>query len=631
MSDIIKKTTKDIKYLDRDFDSLKKGLIEFTKNYYPNTYNDFNESSPGSLFLDLAAYVGDSLSYYVDSQFKENLLIHATEKRNVMAIAAALGYKPKMSIPSQVTLDVFQLVPATGTGVNVRPDYNYALKLEAGMEAFSSVNNVTFITQTVVDFSVDDFTSPREVSVYSLDGATPIYYLLKKQVKAISARQKTVDFPITEVERFKKLLLQDDLEPIVGIQSIVDSDGNTWYEVPYLAQDTIFEQLTNTAYNDPDAAVYSAEVPNLLKLKRVPRRFITRVAESGLEIQFGSGASSNADEEILATPENIGLSLPTGKEDTDASIDPSNPLITTAYGIAPSNTTLTVTYLVGGGVTSNVPSNTITTINSVTTNQNNLPPTTINLNNAVVQSLAINNATAAQGGRSAETIEEIRQNALAQFTSQQRAVTREDYIVRAYAMPNTYGSVAKVFITPDEQNNIGTAEVRDTVANPLALNMYTLGYDNNKNLTTVNRAVKENLKVYLSQYRMLTDSINIRDAYIINIGVDFDIIPIPNVNANEVLVRAIQSLKNYFNVDKWQINQPIVYSDMFTALLQTKGVQTVTSIKIKNLNDSDLGYSDVMYDIASATRNGIVYPSLDPAIFEVKFLDNDIRGKIASF
>jgi phage-related baseplate assembly protein len=631
MSDIIKKTTKDIKYLDRDFDSLKKGLIEFTKNYYPNTYNDFNESSPGSLFLDLAAYVGDSLSYYVDSQFKENLLIHATEKRNVMAIAAALGYKPKMSIPSQVTLDVFQLVPATGTGASVKPDYNYALKLEAGMEVFSSVNNVTFITQTVVDFSVDDFTSPREVSVYSLDGATPVYYLLKKQVKAISARQKTVDFPITEVERFKKLLLQDDLEPIVGIQSIVDSDGNTWYEVPYLAQDTIFEQLTNTAYNDPDAAVYSAEVPNLLKLKRVPRRFITRVTESGLEIQFGSGESINADEEILATPENIGLSLPTGKEDTDASIDPSNPLITTAYGIAPSNTTLTVTYLVGGGVTSNVPSNTITTINSVTTNQNNLPPTTINLNNAVVQSLAINNATAAQGGRSAETIEEIRQNALAQFTSQQRAVTREDYIVRAYAMPNTYGSVAKVFITPDEQNNIGTAEVRDTVANPLALNMYTLGYNNNKNLTTVNRAVKENLKVYLSQYRMLTDSINIRDAYIINIGVDFDIIPIPNVNANEVLVRAIQSLKNYFNVDKWQINQPIVYSDMFTALLQTKGVQTVTSIKIKNLNDSDLGYSDVMYDIASATRNGIVYPSLDPAIFEVKFLDNDIRGKIASF
>lgn len=631
MANISKNTTKDIKYLDRDFDSLKKGLVEFTKNYYPNTYNDFNESSPGSLFLDLAAYVGDSLSYYIDSQFKENLLLHASERRNLLTIASAFGYKPKLSIPSQVTLDVFQLVPATGTGANIGPDYNYALKVEAGLEAFSPSQNVTFITQTAVDFSIDDFTSPREVSVYSMNGATPLYYLLKKQVKAISAREKTVDFTIGSVERFKKLLLQDEAEPIVGIQKIEDADGNTWYEVPYLAQDTIFEQLTNTAYNDPDAAVYSAEVPNLLKLKRVPRRFITRVTEDGLEIQFGSGASSNADEEILATPENIGLSLPTGKEDTDASIDPSNPLITTAYGIAPSNTTLTVTYLVGGGIGSNVPSNSITVINNLTTNESNLPSGTQALNTAVVNSLSINNATAAQGGRSAETLEEIRQNTLAQFTSQQRAVTREDYIVRAYAMPNTYGSVAKVFIAPDEQNNLATSETTDVVANPLALNMFTLGYDNNKRLTTVNRAVKENLKTYLSQYRMLTDSINIRDAYIINIGVDFDIIPIPGVNANEVLIKAVQSLKEYFNIDEWQINQPIIYSDLFTALLRTPGVQTVTSIKIKNLNDSDLGYSDVLYDIESSTRNGIVYPSLDPAIFEVRFLDNDIRGKIASF
>lgn len=632
MANISKKTTKDIKYLNRDFDSIKQGLIEFTKSYYPNTYNDFNESSPGSLFIDLAAYVGDTLSYYIDSQFKENLVLQAQEKRNLLSIANAFGYKPKLSIPSQVTLDVFQLVPASGSGVNATPNYNYALKLEPGMEVQAPQQGITFLTQTVVDFSIDDYASPREVSVYNLDGdGNPIYYLLKKQVKAISARPKTVDFTIGQAERFTKLLVQDDVDAIIGIESIVDSDGNNWYEVPYLAQDTIFEKVQNTAYNDPDAAVYSNEVPYLLKLKRTPRRFIARVTETGLELQFGSGTSTNADEELLATPENIGLTLPTGKDDIDAAIDPSNPLITTSYGLAPSNTTLTVTYLVGGGISSNVPSNTITNIVNVVTNENNLPSSTTAINTAIVQSLAVNNPTAAQGGRSSETVEEIRQNTLAQFTSQQRAVTREDYVIRAYAMPNTFGSVAKVFIASDEQNNIATSDLTDVVANPLALNMFVLGYDNNKNLTLVNRAVKENLKTYIDQYRMLTDSINIRDGYIINIGIDFEILPLPNTNANEVLLRAIQSLKDLFNIDMWQINQPLIYSDMFTALLQTEGVQTVTSIKVKNLNDSSLGYSDVLYDIPSATKNGIVYPSLDPAIFEVKFPDNDIRGKIASF
>lgn len=632
MANVSKKTTKDIKYLDRNFDSIKKGLIEFTKNYYPNTYNDFNESSPGSLFLDLAAYVGDTLNYYVDAQFKENLLLYATERRNLLSIASALGYKPKMSVPSQLMLDVFQLVPATGSGATSAPDYRYSLKIESGMEVQAQKEGVTFLAQSEVDFSINNFTSPRELSVYSLDAnGNPIYYLLKKQVKAISAKKEVTSFPIDSVKRFNKILLQDTNQTIIGIDSIVDSDGHTWYEVPYLAQDTIFEKVANVQFNDPTTPSDSTETPYLLKLKKVPRRFITRVTEAGLEIQFGAGSNTNADEEILATPENIGLTLPTGKDYIDAPIDPSNPLTTTSYGIAPSNITLTVTYLVGGGVSANVPSNSVTTIQAVTTNETSLPSTTTQLNSAIVRSLAVNNPDAAQGGRSAESTEEIRQNTLAQFTSQQRAVTREDYIVRAYALPNVYGSVAKVFITPDEQNNIATSDPNDTITNPLALNMFVLGYDNNKTLTTVNKAIKENLKTYLSQYKMLTDSINIRNAYVINIGVDFDIVTIPNTNANDVLLRAIGALKNFFNIDKWQINQPIVFSDLFAVLLQTEGVQTVTSIKIKNLNDSILGYSDVLYDIQGATKNGVIYPSLDPAIFEVKFLDNDIRGKIANF
>lgn len=622
--------TREVPYLGRDFNSLKAGLIEFTKNYYPNTYNDFNESSPGMMFLEMAAYVGDVLSYYVDSQLKESLLLHATERRSVLNIANAFGYKPKLSTPSEVDLDIFQLLPASGSGIAVGPDLAYAMQLASGMIVKSSTNNTEFIVRESVDFSNNTADDPTEISVYSVDGSgAPNYYLAKKVRRAISATREQAVVEVGAVKKFLKYKLANTR--IIGIESIVDSNGNTWYEVPYLAQDTIFERVANTAFNDPDAAVYSEETPYLLKLKKVPRRFVTRVLEDGLEIQFGAGISDSPDEEILALPENFGLSLPTGIENLDRSIDPQAPIVTAAYGVAPSNVTLTVNYLVGGGVESNCPSNTINQIVEVDRDISNFPPLTLELNTLVANSLAVNNHTAAGGGRSVEPIDEIRQNALAQFTSQNRAVTREDYIIRAYAMPSVFGSVSKVYITPDEQANLATSEVNDTVANPLAMNMYMLGYDSNKNLTRVNRAIKENLKTYLSQYRMLTDSINFRDAFVVNIGVNFDIVPLPDYNLNEVLAKSVQAVKDHFNIDRWQINQPIVLGDIAGVLNNVPGVQSVVNIQIHNLHSSSQGYSNVAYSIGEATRNGVIYPSIDPCIFEVKYPNSDIRGRIVHY
>jgi hypothetical protein len=623
----------DVKYLGRDFETIKKGLIEFTKAYYPESYTDFNEASPGSLFIDLAAYVGDVLSYYTDANFKESLILHAQERRNLLNIAAAFGYKPKLSIPAQVDLDIFQLLPASASGIDSTPDVRYGLKIAPGLEVSSTANNTVFVSENTIDFSVNNRFSPTEYSIYSLDGNNdPQYYLAKKTVKAVSAKLETAEFAIGPRERYTKLFLEStDANPIISILDIVDSDGNTWYEVPYLAQDTMFKQVTNTSFNDPDAAVYSEEVPYLMELVKIPRRFIARVLEGGMEIQFGAGTSTTVDEELLATPDQIGLSTLVGKADTDASIDPSNPLITSTYGLAPSNTTLTVRYYVGGGVQANVPSNTVTQIRSIDVTSTNLPASTPTLNQTIIQSVAVNNPVAASGGRNEETIEEIRQNTIAQLSSQNRAVTREDYILRCYSMPSIYGSVAKAFIAPDEQSNITTQESRDVVANPLALNLYVLGYDLEKRCQTVNRAVKQNLKTYLSQFRMLTDSVNIRDAYVINIRVLFEILPLPGVNNNEVLVNCIQAMKDFFNIDRWQINEPIVHSDAINVLLRAKGVQTVTSFQLMNLHDSTSGYSNVLYDIKAATRNGITYPSLDPAIFEVRFPNADIEGRIATF
>ena len=636
--------SKDIRYLGRDFDNIKQGLIDFVKTYYPNTYNDFNEASPGMMFLELVAYVGDTLNYYIDSQLKESLILQATERKNVLSIAAAMGYKPKISIPSAVSVDLYQLMPASGSGVNSVPDTRYALRINPGMrlQTTSEVDlrtltetiPIDFFVQDIIDFSINTIDDPVSYSEYSLDSSGNVeYYLAKKTIKAVSAAPYTTEVVVGSATKFFKIKIPYETTPpdFIGIDSIIDSEGNTWTEVPYLAQDTIFEQITNTAYNDPDAAPYSDEIPYLLKLKKVPRRFVTRVLDDGIEIQFGAGISNSEDEELLPIPDNIGINLPTGKIQIDPSIDPNAPGITKAYGIAPSNTTLTITYLRGGGVSSNVSSNTITVIAGVDTSIANFPQNTPTLNTAILNSLAINNPEAAVGGRSQETLDEIRQNALKQLASQNRAVTRDDYMIRAISMPPQFGSVTKVFITPDEQNNLLTSEALDRVANPLAMNMYILGYDSNRNLTTVNRAVKENLKTYISHYRMLTDSINIRDGYIVNIEVNFDIIPLRDRNANEVLLVCVNAMKDYFNIDRWQINQPIVMTDIYSTLLAQPGVQTVTRVTIKNLNDSSLGYSNIFYGIPQAMRNGIIYPSLDPMIFEVKYPDNDIRGRIATY
>jgi hypothetical protein len=649
-------TSKDVKYLGRDFDSIKQGLVDFVKNYYPNTYNDFNEASPGMMFLELISYVGDTLNYYVDSQFKESLLLQATERRNILAIAAAMGYKPTVSVPSAVDLDLFQLIPSTGTGENAAPDMRYALYIQPGMQVQANLSElientysttratlsgatVDFYIQEAVDFSVDTTDDPVEFTVYSIDNdGNPEYYLAKKKVRAVSALPQTQEVVVGAVEKFYKFKIPftndrniNEAPNFIGVDSIIDSDGNVWTEVPYLAQDTVFEAVENTQLNDPDAAVYSDEIPYLLKLKKVPRRFVTRILDDGIEVQFGSGISNSADEELLLTPENIGLNLPTGKIDVDQSIDPNAPGVTKSYGIAPSNTTLTVTYLVGGGTRSNVASNTITNLTAVDTNTLNFPQNIGTLNSTILNSLAVNNPTPAVGGRSQETIEEIRQKAIMQLSTQNRAVTREDYMIRALSMPPKFGSVSKVFITPDEQNNLLTSDNTDVVANPLAMNMYVLGYNSDKQLVNTNNAIKENLKTYLSQYRMLTDSVNLRNAYIVNLQVNFDIIPFRDQNANEVLLRCVQAVKKHFEIDRWQINQPIIHSDIISVLLGTRGVQTVTNLALKSLDDASLGYSNISYDVITATRNGITYPSLDPMIFEVKYPDNDIKGRIATY
>ena len=635
-----KKSVKEIRYLNKDFTSFKDNLIEFTKIYFPKEYNDFNESSPGMMFIEMASYVGDVLSYYIDNQFKESLLAFAEEKRTVYNMAQSLGYKPKLSSPATTDVDVFQTVPALSSGAGAsyttKPDLRYSMVIKSGMEIAASTG-VTFITQEDCNFKFSSSYDPLEISIYESSGNVPTTYLLKKSVKASSGTIAVEYFTFNAAEKYKRIALANS--NITEIISCTDSDGNDWYEVPFLAQDTVFEDMQNTEKNDDDLYQYADQAPYLLKLIKTSRRFTTFIREDGrTELRFGAGTSDSPDEEIIPNPDTVGSALPGSPSYLNTAFDPSNFLKTKAYGQAPSNTQLTITYRYGGGISHNVNSNTVRNIQSinVTTDQSGLTPSLVASTRA---SIAVNNPIPATGGRDAESIVEVKNNTLAYFQAQQRAVTKEDYITRIYALPTKYGNVAKCYIVQDTQlDSKSGANADSRVANPLALNLYTLGFDASKKLTNLNKAVKENIQTYLTQFRMVTDAVNIQNAYVINIGVKFNLLTKAGYNKDEVVLRAIQKVKDFFDIDKWQIGQPIVIADLAYQISLTDGVSAVVApeennsdglpILIENKFLESGGYSGNLYDIKSATQDGVIYPSLDTSIFELKFPNVDVEGRV---
>ena len=621
--------TKAVQYLNKDFDSLKAQLINFAKTYYPNTYNDFSDASPGMMLIEMASYVGDILSFYTDNQIQENFLQFAKQRKNLLAIAYNFGYSPKVTSAASTEVTVFQSVPSTIINNEYVPDFSYALILEEGTQLQSTIGNVAFYIDDKIDFS-NSGSSPIDISVLNYDiNGVPLFYLLTKTAKATAGALTTTTFTFGNPERFPTVTLTDT--NIISLISAVDSDNNKWYEVPYLAQDTIFEAVENTAANDPVLSQYSNTTPYLLKLKKVPRRFVSRFkTNNSLELQFGPGVSSGADEEIIPNPDNIGLGLPYGVDKMMTAWDPSNFLYTQTYGLAPSNTTLTVTYLKGGGAVSNIPSNTLT--NRIGgTNSFAGSGLDANMQTTVLNSLAFTNDNAAVGGGDGDTNEEIRQNSLAMYPTQLRTITADDYIVRTLSLPPKYGLISKAFPTQDMGISVNYPTDLLATQNPNAISLYILSKDTSNNLTVSSLALKQNLKTFLSEYRMLTDGVTIKDAFIINIGVNFDIIVRPNYNGKLVINNCLTVLQSYFNIDNWQINQPIILSDIYSNLDQVDGVQTVQKVEIINKAGTNSGYSQYSYDIKGATINNIVYPSLDPSIFEVKNLTTDIQGRVVTF
>jgi hypothetical protein len=613
---------RDIKYLNKDFSTLRASLIDYAKTYFPTTYNDFSPSSPGMMFMEMAAYVGDVMSFYLDNQIQETYLQYARQTDNLFELAYMFGYKPNVTGVATTTIDFYQQVPAKASGTDTVPDFDYALLIaENAVVSSTSNSEVKFLVQDSIDFSVSSSQDTTEVTIFQTAGLTPVSYLLKKSRQAISATVNTSALTFTSPVQFDTRLINTD--KIVGILDATDSDGNNWYEVDYLAQDAIYSGIKNTNPNDPNRSVDNADTPYILQLEQVQRRFATRFLDSGsLQLQFGAGTATDTDETIVPNPDNVGLGLPFQQSKLTTAYSPTNFIFTKTYGIAPSNTTINVRYLTGGGVAANVASNDLTVITgNISFLNSNLNAATANTYRA---SLAVNNPDAAVGGQDGDSIEEIRQNTLSNYQTQLRNVTQDDYLVRSLSMPAKYGVIAKAYIEQTKVANLGIGET------PSTLDLYVLTYNSSKNLVIASNALKQNLNTYLSQYRVIGDSVRIKDAFVINIGVNFDITVAANYNSNEVIFNAITAVRDYFNINSWQINQPILLKNLSLLIDNIDGVQTVKNVEIINLTGQALGYSNYSYDTKGATIDNVVYPSIDPMIFEVKYPNVDIKGRVVS-
>ena len=642
---------KDINYTGKDFNSFRENLIEYAKSYYSSTYKDFSENSSGMMFIELASYVGDVLSYYIDHQFKEGFLQYSSERKNIINLANYLGYKIRTSVAATTELEVFQLVPSKiGKSSHAEPDFRFALNIQEGLEISSSDGqSPPFRTTKQINFNETTDFSPREVSVYERDDVgQPTFYLLKKTALASAGTLQTKTVTVGESSEFYEVTLSDT--NVIEVLSVTDSDGNIYYEVPYLAQDTVPVEESNNYKNNPIYSKFADSVPHILRYIKTSRRFITIVnPDNTTTLEFGAGSDKFDDEIIIPSINNLGKTLHTSKNFENA-IDPSNFLKSNSYGSAPSNTNLTIKYYVGGGIESNISANTLNTIQSVVFSESTeyLDISERKAFDTIKSSLRVNNPLPGIGGKSAETDEEIRQNGLASFSSQQRAVTRDDYVIRAMSMPPKFGSIAKAYVSKDgildtrSQTNIfkqafaddakvtpnGMNVVYGELNNPLAINLYVLSYDNNKYLIPPNELILKNLKTYLSKYRILTDGVNITNAFIINFGINFEISIFHNFNKKEVLLNCITQLSDLFTIDKISIMQPIEIGEIELTLSNVAGVRSVVDVEVINRNIEDGEYSENEYDITGATVGKTIYPSMDPSIFELKYPDRDITGRV---
>ena len=589
-----------INYTSRDFESIRRDLEEFAKRYYPNTYKDFNRASFGSLMLDSVSYIGDILSFYLDYQMNETFLDSAVEYNNVVKLARQLGYKLQTSPSSYGKMTFFIEVPAGSPGLG--PDPTLIPVLQAG-STFTSTGGGFYTLLEDVDFDKEG----NQVVVGSADSTTgaPLTYVIRAIGTAVSGRSGTESFTIGGFERFRKVPL--GVTNVSNIVSVTDSEGNEYFEVDHLSQNVIYKAIRNTTTT-------RSTVPNLLKATPVARRFVVETVDNQTFIQFGYGSDSNKLTNPVVDPTEVVLNLNGRSYTTDVDFDPTKLIDTDKFGIGPSNTTLTVRYRFNTTSDVNAAVDTITGIASSNFKFGNQGAISLTNRNAVINSLEVTNEEQFVGSVSLPSSEEIRQRAFSYFATQNRAVTAQDYQAICYGMPAKFGMIKRVAILKDPD------EFKRNV------NIYVMSENSSGKLVVANTTLKNNLKNWITQYKMISDTVDILDAEIVNFDISYEILIDINANRFDVISTCNQRLANKFAM-KQDIGEPIKITDVYKELQKVDGVVDVTSVDV-GLKSGGI-YSESNYDFdASLSSDGRMIEAQPNVIFELKYPNIDIKGSI---
>jgi hypothetical protein len=609
----IKKEVKlatDVSYLNKDFDSFRSQLVSYAAANYSEQINDFTQAGLGGLFVDMAAYVGDSLSFYLDHQFNELNLETAIEEKNIERLVRLAGVKATPKSPATAYVDVSVVIPAKFNNNEYEPDPDL-LPVIKSETTFTSTNGTNFYLYDDIDFSIktDDNFLDATVTINGTDSAgNPSSFIVTKEGVCTSGKLINETHVIGDAfVPFRTISLRKgDVSEIIFVK---DSDNNEYFEVDNLTQDLVYKRILND-FDDKNL------VRERIEMSPASRRFVKefdrQTGKTG--IRFGGGREDVFDDDVIPDPSEFALPLfGDRKTFNSVTIDPNSFLETQTLGIAPKNTIITVAYRSGGGVLHNVPASSIATVSSLIMNFKTTP-TPENIVK-IRASTSVNNTIPAGGGEEEPTIEELRQIAINNQNSQNRIVTRQDLLSRIYTLPNNFGRVFR-------------AAVVDNPNNPLGARLFIISRNSQKQLIISPDTLKDNLSVYLNQFRLISESIDILDAPIVNIAIKYSIAVEKGYNFQSVINEVNASLKDYFKIENFQINQPILISDVSNLILNTPGSLSLIELKFVGMSGvlNQTAYSNFTYVPSENLSRGMYYPP-PGGIFEVKYPDIDIVGR----
>jgi len=596
------KKQQPINYTSRDFDSIRKDLEDYARRYYSDTYKDFSEASFGSLMLDTVAYVGDILSFYLDYQTNESFLDTAIEYNNVVRLARQMGFKLNTSPSSYGVLSFYIQIPAAPAAAG--PNLAYAPVLRAG-SIFSSTGGGQYTLLEDVDFATP--TNQIVVGTVNVSTGAPTNYVIRAQGRAVSGRTAFHEVEVGTFQRFRRVNL--GVRNVAEVLTVVDSEGHQYVEVDHLSQNVVFQAIKNSD------STTNATVRNILKAVPVVRRFTVEHEGDDTYLQFGYGSDSELSDTSVVDPSNIVLDMNGRTYISDPDFDPTKLISTDKFGIAPSNTSLRIGYRVNTVNDTNAGVNTITQASSPLirfTSQGSLSQA---VRNNVISSLEVLNEEPFVGDISLPNSEEIKQRVMGYYATQNRAVTAQDYQSISYAMPGKFGSVKRV------------AVARDFNEFKRNLNIYVISENTSGKLVAPNQTLKNNLRSWLLQYKMINDTIDILDATIVNFGINFVAVVDPNTNRFTVLNRANAALRQYLLENQYDIGESIQLTDFYKVLQKVPGIVDVEDLEI--VGKTGAQYSDLSYDfVQNLSPNGHRIEAPNNVVFELKFSNVDIKGSV---